>query len=497
MVGRGDVNKILFVIIFIVVVFGFALVISAYPLANDDWWYLSEIENMGWWGSVKYRFEWDNTRICNLIDTFMLTQPLWISKAIFILSIALGLYLMTKVSKIEVTQWRSMSLLCFLFWVGPVWEDAMFSVVYAYNYIVSIPIFIGLIYIYQDPKKFPLWLGVLLGLLLAVWHESFSICFVGGVVLDFVFNRKQIDKERIIILLSVLVGTLWFFLTPAVYYRQSHNFFCWWYGIKLAHCWIYFAYVILWIVYFFKTDKKKALAPLHMFAVASGCLIAFVMVTGFPRAIFPGMILSCCGVTVILQDLLRKVMGEKVKSAIAVLLALFTAASQVTAAHQTVRLAKMAEKIAEIYRDPSITAEYAFAQIEYPWDGCPLALRRPDNELMLPDKRNMRTLSIYFKRLMIVPAELAEYRQGQGEQISDNPAIRLWKGHLVSENLQDTVYTNAFVDFGLREDYSKVESVIFKANDGKEYVYILPIRSIIATYLDEPKRVRMNVEQKK
>lgn len=486
MVRTKTLDYFVFWTAFVLIIACFGIIIAFYPVAEDDWWYFDEIRDMGWWGSVRDRFSWDNSRLCNLIDTYMLIQPHWISKVLFIMSIAFGLYLMTKICDIQAVQWRSFILLSFLFWFGPMWEDSMFSIVYGYNYIVILPIFFGLIYIFLHPSCCPLWVGILLGFLLSVWHESYSVAFMAGAGLCTVFNWKNIDRRCIVLLLTVIIGSLWFALTPAIYIRQSHKGFSWWHLPRLVYCWLYYIYIILWGFGFFLRGRKQMLAPLHMFCVGSGVLLLLVLFSDIARASMPSLLLSCCGIVVLVHDYFSKCRNG-VKTLATFVLAILLFASMTSAIYVMFKVNRSIERIYQVHFDPNFTEKYAFAPMYYPWDAPALAHRRPDDYLVTPYERNLNSLARYTKkRVFMVPEELRSYRTGNGVTISDNSDFKLWRGYLVSENLADTAFNGAYIKYGWRIDRGAVFSTVFRADDGNEYVYIVPKRSTIACYLGNP-----------
>ena len=92
---------------------------------------------------------------------------------------------------------------------------------------------------------------------------------------------------------------------------------------------------------------------------------------------------------------------------------------------------------------------------------------------------------------MIVPEELKNYSPDQGKTMPGTPSLKIWNGHIVSTNLHDTTFHHGQMRYKYRQEYSKVESTIFQTSDSAEYVYILPIRGAISTFMGDPQQIEL------
>ena len=194
-----DYKKLYFWTIFCFVSAAFCFIFFAFPVCNDDWWALAEIRDGGVLGSLKIRFYHDTIRLGNVVAICSIIWPKWLTCSLISASFVFGFWLMARLSGLSSTKWRGMALLAFLVWVFPLWEDAMFSHMYAFNYIPAIALFFGGIYIFMHPTKCPVWLSVIVGVLLGAWHESYSILFITGAILCFISDRSLFEKRRIIL----------------------------------------------------------------------------------------------------------------------------------------------------------------------------------------------------------------------------------------------------------------------------------------------------------
>lgn len=481
-------NNYLFWSIFILVAGCFVFILAAFPRANDDWWVLRDFQEYGFYGAFHHRFLYDNTRLGNFLGMALIPVPLWIPKAISMISFVIGLWLMTKVCGLRPSQWQSLALLSFFVWVAPMWEDAMFSHMYSFNYVVSIPLLFGLIYMFLNPKKCPLWIGIVLGILLGAWHEAYSIVFLSGSLLNLILNGKENNKYRWWLFIAVSIGLLWFFVTPAIYYRNSYHPFSLWYLYKFVYCWIYFLFLAVYIYACFKYGGKIGRNPLYLFTVASGVMLIIILKVGMARAFMPAILVACCGLTHLLAFLLKK--RQVFFTVIASLCMIFTTISLIATCVETVKVRKVADSYADKFKNAEEGEKYAFGEARYPWDAPAVTLRRPDFELLIPGKRNTDHLTWLYKNgLTIVPEVLREYSVNQGRPLSADSTIRLWHGHIVSSNLNDTSNSWVSVKYGPITDFGHFRSVVFKTNDNNEFVYIVPYRGTISTYLGEPQSI--------
>ena len=489
-----SINKFLYWSIFILVVGCIGFILEVFPVGEDDWQFYKQINRHGLIYCINSRFLNDNVRIGNFLGIFLLIVPKWIPATVCAFAFAFGLWIMTKVCNLKQYQWKALITLIFFIWTAPMWIDSMFSHMFAFNYIVPLPLLFGLIYLFQHPDKLPLWMGIILGILLGTWHEAYAIIFIVGAVLNFIVNHRINNRNSLLITVAVCVGFLWHFVSPAIFNRVSNYQISIGYKyIRVFHNWIYLIYIFLWLICFYRIDRKLAKTPLQLFALGSGVIFFIVLYTGIGRASMPSIFICCCAITVLLKRILYYI-NIKIKNVFALLLAFFTCSSMVAACIETIPIRRIADKIADIYFKSNYDQPYVFGEIYYPWNASRLALRRPDPYILMPGENNRRWLYYYTdKDVFIIPVELQDYSAGKGVKISDNPDLRLWKGHIVSSNVNDTAYHHCHIDYGLRTEYTEIHRIIFNSNDGKPYVYILPKRSTISTYLGDP----ISIELKK
>ena len=148
-------NRIIFWVVFAAFMACFTFIYIEFPLIHDDWGFPSQLMYIGndetghhtLWdglkGSIQSRYIKDNSRICNTIATILFLFPPIISKIIIIISLCIGLILMLKIIGVKETEPCKLILFCFLILFLVNWQEHMFSIIFAFNYIVVLPIFLG------------------------------------------------------------------------------------------------------------------------------------------------------------------------------------------------------------------------------------------------------------------------------------------------------------------------------------------------------------------
>ena len=174
-----------------------------FPYAADDWWYLSEIlykgtdlnghhtMSMGLRESIEWHYLHDTSRIGNTLGAILLLVPKWLPQLVSSCSFCFGLWLMTKLAGIK--KGETIKLIWFVFFVvfGVMWQEHMFTVMYAFNYIVVIPLYIGVILIFIRHETFRCLYAGILGLLLGVWHESYGLSFITSGIIVLLLNPSM------------------------------------------------------------------------------------------------------------------------------------------------------------------------------------------------------------------------------------------------------------------------------------------------------------------
>lgn len=498
MPSRSLFNDVLYWALIAIVCGSFCYIMAIYPYAMDDleWAFLINIYDPGY--IIRRLLFTDNGRICNLIVSLLLTIPKWISSVILCIGFCAGFLMMIKVADIQ-RQWRNLSILAFFFIIAPMWEDNMFTMVYGFNYILSIPLLFFCIYGYLNPTKIPRFLGFLVSLLIGVWHESYGLTLLCGWFMMWIFNRHSLNRSNRWYIIGVSIGLIWLFTNPGTWVRQEHyppslsNL------KRLVFTWFYFAYLLAWIICLFnKRTKDIARKPILVFAAGGFFFIPFVYKTGLERAAFPVMLTCSCATAIMVPLLWKRFFFRKnyIKNIVSALLYIFSVVHLFAIDREASIALPMFEDLCYAFKNTPLGQKHVFAKVRYSWDAPNLTLRRPQWNLFDPTTPNIKNAKTWAGKrweLMAVPEELQNYRHGIGTQLDDNPDLRLWNGHLVSTNLSDTAVWAASTKYkgGWKSELAPAKVIVFPGADSCEYVYIVPKRSVLATYLGEPTEIEL------
>ena len=231
-----------------------------------------------------------------------------------------------------------------------------------------------------------------------------------------------------------------------------------------------------------------------VFATGGAIFIPFVLLTGYERAGMAAVLACCPAMTSLLYEINGRIglTRKKLSSTIiSTALYLFTVVHLFAVDREASIIIPIYKNLCEKFMEIPPGDKYVFSKVRYDWDSSPLTLRRPHRDITDPRKTSMNFARLYAGmrwELYAIPEELRKYRKGMGDLLPGEPGIRLWGGHIVSENLADTVIgavTVTYRPFDYSE-FAHASALPFQGADGEQYVYIVPSRSMISTYLSQP-----------
>ena len=293
-------NSTLFYFLFLAVVLSFSYILAVFPFCLDEWYLLKTNETDGVFQTIKSLYAENNSRLSNISTIVFLELPKIFYILIEIITFIIGFSLLVKLSDIKTYQWKKMTFFVFMFVFTPMWQQSMFSLDWAFNYIVPIPLLFGMIYITLNSEKYSLTGGIILGLLLGAWHESFALLYLAGSVFILISDVKWANKRRIFWFIAVLIGFLWLFFNPGswtrvgTYYHLDLKSF-----LRPFVAWPYFLYLLMWIITFIrKKTRALALKPVMIFFLGGCSFIPFAILFGREIAGMPAILAAICGITI-------------------------------------------------------------------------------------------------------------------------------------------------------------------------------------------------------
>lgn len=506
---KQRLNITVFYALFGIITIGFAVMLFAMPRSYDDW---------GFWLSALYSghdadghhsliggirqvfinyYTNDSVRFGTQLSFLLLFIPQWIPALIGSACFGGGLWIMLKVAQIKKGQIVRFTFFSLIFIFLNLWHDKIFSHIFVFNYIVSLPIFFGAIFVFLTNKKYPVFPIFILGFLLGAWHESYSVPAIVSFISLFIYRKVKFSRHRITLIIGLILGCSWIFIPGGIWSRSgaSHRLYL---NFHLIYLISVFLFLIVSLILIFNSKKRHLVfEPLQIIStVFSILLLILAYFSGYIRAAFPAILLSCCSLTVYASHLWPNTFSEKSNlfgKTFAIIGFLAISINLIAADIETIRIRPIADKInykIMMHRD---NHGAIFAEVRYPWDYSPLSLLLPEKELFLPRSFNYSYFHFRYNNpdFMIVPEELRQYRSGMGEILPGGSECRIWEGHIVSPQLSDTVFHHATVSFGSHHKEMNLESVVFQNDSGQQFVYIVPVRNNLSNFRGEPSSIKL------
>lgn len=484
----------------------FAFIIIAFPRSCDDYWFLREIfiegpeatgsDSIFAWLKHSFigRYNFDNARIGNFLAETMLIFPRWLPMSLTCIAFAAGYGLAIRYSGLSLTNWPAIALLSFLLTFAPLWQDSMFCQMFAFNYIWSLPLLFWALNTFLSPEPKSIVECFFIGLLCAIWHESNAAIIAGCSSAVLLFHRTMARKDRFAMILGAVFACVWFASSPAWSFRDT-SLVRGFHPARLIYLWAFGFFVGLWLICLLcKRMRPICLKPESLIMLTAGIgLGAVLLYSDSPRSAMPSMFLVSASIPWMMLEMYRRRPLKNFKRwsmLFATILCIATATHLCAVCIRTVEIHKQFDYIEDTLRNnaPSVRHNAIFAPVTYCWESSPLTLLRPDRQMFFNNHCSVFFIGCYFlgHPIHIVPVELKDYRHGLGTPIAGSDSTEIYKGHLVSPVLADTVYEGSFVHYGNRQEYTGITHTVFTGTDGRDYDYIQPKRSLMSSFLGAP-----------
>lgn len=497
----NNTYRISFWMIFTLFISFFAFIYAEFPYCLDDWTYIGETlysglerEHHSLFDGIKeclnVHYNIDTARIGNTIGAIMLVfVPNWLTILLIVACFTLGFYYMSRLSNTDYSP-AKLILLCFLTLFCINWQEHLFSIMFAFNYIVVIPLYLGVFIIFFNHKRINYIALVILGIILGAWHESFTLSFLSTSFVLFITKPVTRTRHNFALFFSVIVGFIWILAWPAMWTRASERSF----SVEELYRAMYTLPWLIAVFLIFIHPKRYGFwkDSLSVALLATGIvLIPIMLYTTHIRAIVPCYILSCCVICKVVTTLFPKLFLYKNPASIAVslLLGVLTFGHLIAVSHETVIFRNVVDRIIENGISHKHSGGDFFTPVRYPWQAHWAALNRPDQDALIPGWISNRDLKIYiddFSYDNIIPIELKSYAEGKGELLGGNAGYRMYNTYIVSENPSDTIDRWMEIGYNRLNEANMTIHTSFTGEDGRKYVYILPMRSKKSMFFGEP-----------
>ena len=275
--------------------------------------------------SASNHYIYGNGRLSNIAFIFMQLLPTWFIKCFcggMMAALACLLWIFCGKSSLE-NKYLSI-LIPLLYWIGFDWSDNMQSSDFQFNYTIGAVLMLFCLIRFFFREKRPGILTWIILVLLAFWHECFSIalgCFLG---VQFIFSK---DKKYLIAVIILFLGALMQY-SPGAQYRISNStlsyFFSNFFNINwsqlISKLWLVAIAFVLWFMRRKKISQSQRkeidrFGYCYIAAVVAG-LIILMYLRAPSRAFWPQNLLSICFILLIT----RTFNHGKIKTAVGVFL---------------------------------------------------------------------------------------------------------------------------------------------------------------------------------
>lgn len=487
----------------------YVVIYQCFPIAYDDFSYLNSLFNVGAdkdghhniWIGIRRMFEYhyytDNARIGNSIGALLELAPRPITAAVSALCASFSLWLMMVLAGVKIYDFKRFCVLCFLFVFALSWNEYMFCHIFAYNYIVILPVFLYAFYIFIYRDKYNVCKAFILGLILGSWHESFGFSLLGsGIVIMLCCPALRV-KWRFWMLISTFIGILWLVFCPGTILRIIGSDGKSQVGlIQLYYQWICFVAISSYLISAFnkKWAKVICLSPLSIASIVSSLgLISVAGFTSYPRSAFPAQALCVCMLVRGLPVWFPKFFSSKsLGKAVAMFCLLFIAMVHLIAvAIESVKMKNYTDEMfhALWYKGRQ---KVVMAPIRYQWEAPLITMDLPDRNYANQAGANFSNLRYYFKDLdlIVVPLELKDYKKGMGDKLGGNNDAYIWRRHIISSNPSDTLHNWRRYVYKYYSNDSPVSYTPFIGADSCVHYYFHQYRSKLGRYMGDPIALR-------
>lgn len=508
---------------------GFGIFLIVTPKYIDDYWYSWHLkdwfDSQGIWyltdgGNIfKYGIPWeglrktieihvleDTSRLCNMLGPFMLLFPKWVGSSISWLCLLYSVRSCFRLANVDINRSWLVAVGIGMWTLTFFWYEAMGTVIYQYNYIVSTALSLGVLNsIMMKPRSIPGMTGfVVLCIITSLWHEGFATPLFVSLLVMLILFKDWRNRWVFIAAVIMLLGLIWHFSQPGLSGRLQIG----WFGISPRRflrqlyyhraMWVALAVMICYLFRFgfrcFFTDR------ILVFMIAGTvAVLGISYYTDIARASWWGDVAS----VIMTLEMLRKMEGDLRKylgwrTLISSLILGMSYFELVGLDIHTVMFAReYPEILANYLKDPKKTQ---FSHLEdYPWIG-PLF-----SQMIYPRiyKYNLYVEHYYGflqsdgNGMKVVPEGLRNIRMEECTSIEGDLNAVKYGPYIVAETdeLRQKIYFNTTVDYGGFVTNSDVELMPFVSEgDGRKYDYIFIWESSPYSMIEDIKGIRYKEE---
>ncbi len=471
----------------------YTIIFWTYPNSGDDFGFMLYIRDylqgssdvFPWDGIKSYwdiHYNHDCARLSNFVLMLMFLIPRGIYAILSGLAIGLSLFYSAKLANIGKNDTMPLLLLSSMFIFLLPWHESIFLMAYTLNYVWATTLMVLTIYFFIFKKNTSLIIMLALGLITGIWHEGFSVPLVCGFICWSLLNYRNINPQRISIIVGLLIGIIWLFTAPGMSRRS--NIAMHWFLIPnlIGFIFNYLPFVIIMLISILSAVSRRYR---HFLNTDTYIILFIASVASFGIMLCTGCLgyrvgWACIMCSIILLSALVKQIYPNIKSsflknACSLALLMIIVAHLTIACHNSFIVKHEYEYIVTEYHKSADGT--VFAPVTFEEETSVLSFKKPE---MAPYYLNKSVFDSYHsnnsKELTIIPIELKNYQTKLGTQINGNSDFKLYNNRLVtdkSHNSPSGTITSK-IDFGLLTTDVELECFEFSSSDGSQYIYAKP-----------------------
>jgi len=202
---------------------GTAVFMCGMPRYSDDFWYASDILHLGGgdtlqgiFETIRWRFNFDNARIANMMFCFFIPLPKIAGSALISASWAYSMVAGLKLADIKVASASCLVIpAVFLFSFILPWYDMMGVECYQFNYVMPTGLAVLFLMIFFEKQSANIFISIVLSLLLGAWNEAFSVPLLCGCSAVFILFKRLRTRRNLLMLIGLASGICFLTLAPA------------------------------------------------------------------------------------------------------------------------------------------------------------------------------------------------------------------------------------------------------------------------------------------
>lgn len=484
------------------------------PYTCDDYWYMTPLADYykgvdtsfpgtALWDCWSDHYANDNIRLANIVFTFTLLMPK------FIPSILSGLFvgvMLWQSARLIGVSWRNplmfMLLVFGISFMLP-WYEEMLTQCFALNYVWSTALTLMLAMRFWSNKKQNIYLSLLLGFIVGVWHEGFSVPLLAGFATYLALNRGEINRQRIAMICAMVIGLLWLLSAPGLQANVGYKTKALQLSTVISKLLLYHAPLLILLLSIsiaaIRKNTRKLIFDPRFVSFVAICVVGAALNVITNVGVRTGWMGYLFGIiaTLYLWKNMKELRYDYCKSILkrilTIVISLFLLIHYVVVVYYTVKVKDEFECVIEKYHES--TDGLVFADVTYDYQASPLAWKKPYFESFTYDWV-MYWKDMYFndgaKQMRVIPTCLENTEGLRSQKVKGDNPFYIYNGYLYAPMPEcGFVEKDLFFefDFGLTKKVLRCSNFKYTTSQGGEYYFSFPQRATVHRWFGEIREI--------